>query len=66
MQQFKTDGDKINQFMSSLGASATSARQSLAEQLADGARVVDGVARCHPEVRICMRVHASRQNGSCE
>lgn len=36
VQQFKTDGDKISQFMSGLGASATQAKQSLAEQLAVG------------------------------
>lgn len=36
VQQFKTDGDKISQFMSGLGASATQAKQSFAEQLAVG------------------------------
>jgi len=36
VQQFKTDGDKISQFMSTLGASATQAKQSFAEQLAVG------------------------------
>ena len=36
VQQFKTDGDKISQFMGTLGASATAAKQSLAEQLAVG------------------------------
>lgn len=36
VQQFKTDGNKINQFMQTLGASATQAKQSFAEQLAVG------------------------------
>ncbi|MGZ7301692.1 phage tail tape measure protein, partial [Streptococcus pyogenes] len=36
VQQFKTDGDKISQFMQTLGASATQAKQSFAEQLAVG------------------------------
>lgn len=36
VQQFKTDGDKITQFMKGLGASATNAKQSFAEQLAVG------------------------------
>ena len=36
VQQFKTDGNKISQFMGTLGASATAAKQSLAEQLAVG------------------------------
>lgn len=36
VKMFKTDGDKISQYMQTLGASATQAKQSLAEQLAVG------------------------------